>query len=200
MADETTQSIAQLEAEIKKMQLEEMTLRLEDTRESVAQSKATREVKSRQNRQRQGQLRADLLDRKAVISECTHRQGGSPGRERKGKGPSALRYVILPDNRGLIMCANCGLRVFSPFPKLGYPGLYKGETKKHQKERLEKFALDKAEFERLTELAEDQLTPEAASPMHCGKQFEFKNSMGDNIAMPAPCDSYAQGTDNRNVA
>jgi len=192
-------TLAEIDAQIKALELEDMTLRLEETRDRVDGIKASKAVRSRLNAQRQGQLRADLLDRKAVIDECTHRQGGSPGKERKGKGPSALRLVILPDNRELIMCANCGLRVFSPFPKLGYPLPFKGEAKAAQKKRVEKYALDLAEFNRLKELAEDQLTPEAAQAMHCGKQFAFQNSMGNNVSMPAPCDTYAQGTDNRNV-
>jgi len=207
MADEQAKAtpakvktLEEIDREIKEMQREEMLLRLDDTRENVAQTKARKEVRSRQNRQRQGQLRTDLLDRKSVIMDCTHRQGGSPGKERKGKGPSALRQVILPDNRELVMCANCGLRVFSPFVQNGFDGVYKNETKKAAKERLEQYQMDTAEFNRLKELAEDQLTPEAASPMHCGKQFEFKTSRGVNVPMPAPCDTYAQGRDNRNVA
>jgi hypothetical protein len=200
MADEKVPTLAEIEQQIKALELEDMQLRLEETKDRVQALKATKAVKSLQNSQRQGQLRADLLDRKQVISDCTHRQGGSPGKERKGKGPSALRRVILPDDRGLVMCANCGLRVFSPLPSLGYQQPFKGESKAASKKRIEKFELDKAEFNRLVELAEDQLTPEAAQPMHCGTQFAFQNSMGNNVSMPAPCDTYAQGTDNRNVA
>ena len=44
------------------------------------------------------------------------------------------------------------------------------------------------------------LTEETASPMHCGKTFAFESRGGNRITMPAPCDSYAQGRDNRQVA
>lgn len=200
MAEPKVQTIAEIEAEIRSLELEDMKLRLEETRDRVLSTKAAKEVRGRLNAQRQGQLRNDLVERSQIIETCTHKQGGSPGKERKGKGPSALRLVILPDGRSLVMCANCPLRVFSPFPKLGYPGQFKGETKAEQKARIEKFQHDQKEFEILAHASEDQLTPEAGQPMHCGKQFSFQNSMGNNITMPAPCDTYAQGTDNRHVS
>jgi len=193
-------TLAEVEAEIKQLELEDMKLRLEETRDRVEGTKAAKEVRSRQNRQRQAQLRTDLRERVEVINTCTHKQGGSPGRERKGSGPSALRVVILPDGRSLVMCANCPLRVFSPFPRLGYQGQYRGESKAQANKRLAKYAEDVKKFEELVTASENQLTPEAAAPMHCGKQFAFQDGMGNNLSMPAPCDSYAQGTDNRNVA
>jgi hypothetical protein len=57
-----------------------------------------------------------------------------------------------------------------------------------------------AEFEKLATLAQDQLTPEAAQPMHCGKTFTFSDSDGNAAHVPHPCDSYAQGLDNRTAA
>ena len=192
-------SIAEVEAETKRIQLETAQIELEEARERNAQWKAAREVRSRQNRQRQGQLRADLADRAVVIRSCTHRQGGSPGRERKGTGPSALRVVILPDERQLVMCANCPLRVFSPLPNLKNPAQMKGETAAQAKERVAKYNAELEEFETLVTHAQDQLTPEAAGAMHCGKTFSFQGRSGNNIIMPAPCDSYAQGRDNRQV-
>jgi hypothetical protein len=135
-----------------------------------------------------------------VIKGCTHRQGGSPGRERKGAGHSALRVVILPDNRELVMCANCPLRVFSPLPIDKNAKQRTGETAAEAKLRVAKYERDLVEFEKLTEMAADQLTPEAAQPMHCGKQFSFQGKDGNNMVMPAPCDAYAQGRDNRVAA
>jgi hypothetical protein len=193
-------AMEQVEAEIKAIQLETAQLELEEARERIEAHKAGKEVRSRQNAQRQGQLRTDLRERATVIASCTHRQGGSPGRERKGSGPSALRIVILPDNRTLVMCANCPLRVFSPYPGLKNPQQLPGETKAKREARLQAFAVASAEFEKLTERSQDQLTPEAATPMHCGKQFSFVAGNGNQVAVPAPCDSYSQGTDNRKIA
>lgn len=197
---EKEKTIEQVEAELKAIQLETAQLTLEEARERIQNAKALKEVRGRQNRQRQGQLRTDLREKATVIAGCTHRQGGSPGKERKGKGPSALRVVILPDDRKLVMCANCPLRVFSPLPKLNTPRLLEGETKRDRDARVEAYKLALEEFNKLVELSEDQLTPEAGAPMHCGKQFAFQTGDGQTISMPAPCDSYAQGTDNRRIA
>jgi hypothetical protein len=197
MPDKT--SIAEIEAETKRIQLETAQIELDEARERNQQWKANREVRSRLNRQRQGQLRADLTDRAEIIRTCTHRQGGSPGRERKGAGPSALRVVILPDERQLVMCANCPLRVFSPLPSLKNPEPFKGETRADAKDRVARYNRELEEFEKLVTLSQDQLTPEAAGAMHCGKTFNFIGRDGNNVIMPAPCDSYAQGRDNRQV-
>jgi hypothetical protein len=195
------QTMEDLDLEIKRIQHEAALITLEQARDSNEAYKASKEVRSRQNKQRQGQLRADLVEKAAAIKGCTHRQGGGPGgRERKGKGPSALRVVFLPDERELVMCANCPLRVFSPFPRLASKDLLEGETQADRKARLSTYAEERAEFEELLEKAADQLTPEAAAPMHCGKQFKFIGRNGNQVMMPAPCDEYAQGRDNRNVA
>jgi hypothetical protein len=197
MADKTT--LAEIEAETKRVQLETAQIQLEEARERNAQWKNDRQTRSRQNAQRQSQLRADLTDRATVIRGCTHRQGGSPGRERKGTGPSALRVVILPDERQLIMCANCPLRVFSPLPTNKNPTVLPGETPATAKARVAQYNRELEEFEALVTHAQDQLTPEAAGAMHCGKTFSFQDRTGANVIMPAPCDSYAQGRDNRQV-
>lgn len=190
-------TVDDIEAEIKRIQLETATIQLEQARDSNESYKATREVKSRQNRQRQAQLRADLTERVEIIRGCTHRQGGSPGRERKGAGPSALRVAVMPDNRTLIMCANCPMRVFSPLPTDKNPQPRRGESAAEAKARVQRFERETEEFKHLEALATDQLTPEAGAPMHCGKTFSFEARNGNTIVMPAPCDSYAQGRDNR---
>ncbi len=191
------QSLAQIEAEIKRVELETAQIRLEQTRDENETYKARKAARIRANEQNLAQLRTDHAEKRAVISGCTHRQGGSPGRERKGAGPSALRAVVLPDDRELIMCANCPLRVFSPLATDKNPKRRRGESEEQAKARVERYTADLAEFEKLKELSQDQLTPEAAQAMHCGKTFEFKGGDGNNIVMPAPCDSYAQGRDNR---
>lgn len=192
-------SAAQIEAEIKRIQLETAQIGLERAKEENEQYKAAKELRSRQNRQRQKQLKTDLLERATVIAGCTHRQGGSPGRERKGEGPSALRVVILPDLRTLIMCANCPLRVFSPLPTNKNPDRRRGESAADAKARVDQYHRELEEFERLEALSRQQLTPEAGAAMHCGKTFAFVGREGNQIIMPAPCDSYAQGRDNRQV-
>ncbi|HEY2106088.1 MAG TPA: hypothetical protein VGH29_09915, partial [Candidatus Binataceae bacterium] len=182
-----------MQAEITRIQLETAKINLEKAKDENAQYNASKELRTRQNRQRQGQLRTDLIERANVIRGCTHRQGGSPGRERKGEGPSALRVVILPDNRTLIMCANCPLRVFSPLPTNKNPERRAGESEAKAKARVQRYNAEQEEFEKLESLASQQLTPEAGAPMHCGKTFSFVGRDGQNILMPAPCDSYAQG-------
>jgi hypothetical protein len=193
-------SPAEVDAEIKRVELETALLNLEAAKDENARIKADKAVRSLQNRQRQQQLKTDHIEKKKVIETCTHRQGGSPGRERKGSGPSALRVVILPDNRELIMCANCPLRIFSPLPSEKAPRVRRGETEAARDVRVAKYQADLKEFERLKEQSQDQLTPEAAAPMHCGKTFQFEDGNGNQVSMPAPCDSYAQGLDNRQVA
>jgi hypothetical protein len=193
------QTLAQVEAEIKRIQLETAQIQLEKVKDENEEYKAQKELRSRQNRQRQKQLRTDLIERATIIAACTHRQGGSPGRESKGEGPSALRVVVLPDNRTLIMCANCPLRVFSPLSTNKNPDRRRGESAADAKARVEKYDREMQEFERLQDLARQQLTPEAGAPMHCGKTFAFIGRDGNQMTMPAPCDSYAQGRDNRQV-
>jgi hypothetical protein len=196
MADK---SLAEIQAEIARVQLETAQIELEQARETNADYRAKRAARLRANEQNLAQLRADHTEKRAKIKECTHRQGGSPGRETKGSGPSALRVVILPDNRELVMCANCPLRVFSPFAGNKNPNQQPRETKAQAKARVEAYNEALEEFNRLKELSQDQLTPEAAQPMHCGKTFNFVAGDGTNINMPAPCDGYAQGLDNRQV-
>lgn len=194
MADK---ALAELEAEIKRIELETAQIRLEQVKEENETYRSRKAAKIRANEANLAQLRMDHTEKRAVIKSCTHRQGGSPGRERKGAGPSALRAVFLPDERQLVMCANCPLRVFSPLPTNRNPRQRTGETAADAEARVKRYGHELAEFEALTALSQDQLTPEAAQPMHCGKTFSFQGRDGNNMAMPAPCDSYAQGRDNR---
>lgn len=190
-------SLAEIEAQIKQIELETAQIRLEQMKEENETYRQRKAARLRANEQNLAQLRADHAEKRQVIKGCTHRQGGSPGRERKGSGPSALRVVILPDERQLVMCANCPLRVFSPLPTNRDPKARKDETAAQAKARVAKYERDLEEFEKLAALSQDQLTPEAAQPMHCGKTFRFLGKDGNNMVMPAPCDSYAQGLDNR---
>lgn len=196
MAEKT---LAEIQAETATIALEMAHLRLEKEKEEIAEWRGRKDVRSRQNKQRQGQLRKDLIERKAIIETCTHKQGGSPGRERKGTGPSALRVCIMPDERELIMCANCPLRLFSPFPADKNAKQRAGETKAEASARVRRYKDELAEFNRLKEESSVQLTPEAGQPMFCGKTFRFENGNGNHIHVPSPCDFYAQGRDNRQV-
>lgn len=197
MAEKT---LDEIQHEIAAIQLQTARINLEKAKDENAKYEANNALRSRLNRQTQRQLRTDHYERARVIRDCTHRQGGSPGRERRGDGPSALRVVILPDTRTLIMCANCPLRVFSPLPTDKSPRQKPGETAAEAKARVVHYRTELEEFERLEMLSAQQLTPEAAAPMHCGKQFTFAGRDGESMVMPAPCDSYAQGRDNRQVA
>jgi hypothetical protein len=194
------EKLAELHERLLAAQVKKAELELARTEEEVRSWEAQRETRKRQNQQALNDLKHHHSDRLAVIKSCTHRQGGTPGRERQGNDKSALNLVIMMDGRELIMCANCPLRVFSPFIGDKNPARRKNETDAQAKARVEKYKADMAEFERLKEHARDKLTPQAATPMHCGNTFEFQDANGNRIPMRAPCDSYVQGRDNRQAA
>jgi hypothetical protein len=198
--EQSTKSAAELECEIKQVELETAQIRLEQMREENEAYRARKAARIRANEANLAQLRTDHLNKLNEIRICTHRQGGSPGRERKGSGPSALRVVILPDNRELVMCANCPMRVFSPLPANKSPRQRRNESPEQRDARVAAYNAAVAEFEQLKEQSQNQLTPEAGQPMHCGKTFQFEDGNGNQVSMPAPCDGYAQGLDNRRVA
>jgi len=195
-------SEAEIRAELAEVELEAAKIRLEQTREANATYLADKGRRARENKQRQHQMKSDREDLARNIAECTHRQGGSPGRTNKGKGPSALRGIYFPqDERRLVMCSICsirgGLRVWEPRKIDGVARTRKGESEAQMKARVAKFNEDLREFERLWEMAQDQLTPEAGQPMHCGRTFTFSDKEGNLAHVPHPCDGYAQGLDNR---
>jgi hypothetical protein len=196
-ADEVEAKLEQVRLRTAEIQLKQAEMQLEQTEDTVAQWKNDREQKARRNKQRQGQLKIDINEKAGQARGCTHRQGGSLRQPYKGKGPSSLQIVIMPDERELIMCSICPLRVFSPFPGDGSRRKRAGETQGQADHRVEKYADDLAEFNALKELASDKLTEEAASAMHCGKTFKFQDNEGNQVQVPAPCDSYSQGLDNR---
>lgn len=189
--------LEEVQAKLAQVQLEQAEMQLEQTRESVEAWKNQKEELSRRNAQRQKQLKMDINERASQAKGCTHRQGGSFGNPTGGKGPSALTTVILPDERVLIMCSICPMRVFSPFPGNGARRQRRGESKEAAEARVARYQQEVAEFEALSAEARDKLTEEAAQPMHCGKTFRFLDGDGNQVQMPAPCDSYAQGLDNR---
>ena len=191
---------AQLEAldlELKQTQLEHAKMTLEQAKQTVADFQAQKATRSRQNAQRQSQLRRDLIERAEQSKACSHRQGGPLKSRTGGKRESALSAVIFPDERMLIMCSICPLRVWSPFPGNKSRKQQGGETRQEAIARAEQYARDKADFDKLFEASQEKLTPEAAQPMFCGVTFKFADGEGREIPMPAPCDSYAQGLDSR---
>lgn len=194
-AEEVEARLNQIKIRTAEIQLQRAEMELEQTEQSVAQFKADKEARSRRNAQRQTQLRIDINEKAATARRCTHRQGGSLKNPYGGKGPSALQLVILPDERELIMCAVCPMRVFSPFPGDGARRPRKGETEKEAEARVQKYARDLADFEALREESNNKLTEDGA--MHCGKTFKFLDGDGNQVQVPAPCDRYAQGRDNR---
>jgi hypothetical protein len=202
MAGKTTEQIRfELEAialETATVQLEKSKLELEQTKEAVAEWKGVREQRQRTNQQRQSQLRNDREEIARIARRCSHRQGGSPRNPYGGKGQSALNIVQMPDNHTqLVTCSICRLRVFSPNERDMAKNPRPGESKEDAKRRVEKYLEARAEFDRLIELANDKLTPEAAAPMHCGITFTFMDGDGREVLTARPCDSYAQGLDNR---
>lgn len=197
-AEQVRAELDAINMETAQVSLEQARLKLEQTREEVEQWKAQREQRSEQNRQRQAQLATDREETARTARVCTHRQGGSPRNPYGGKGQSALNSAVMPDGRTtLITCSICRLRVFSPNERDLAKNPRDGETKEQAAARVKRYLEQRKEFDLLLEQASDKLTPEAAAPMHCGTTFTFMNGDGQEVLLPRPCDSYAQGLDNR---
>lgn len=196
--DEIKAELDAIALETAQVNLERSRLELEQTKETVAQWKGDREQRQRTNKQRQTQLRNDREEVARIARVCTHRQGGSPKNPYGGKGQAALSVAQMPDGHTqLVTCAICRLRVFSPNDRDMAKNSRPGESRDDAKRRVEKYLQARAEFDRLLELSQDKLTPEAAAPMHCGVTFTYMNGDGQEVLLPRPCDAYAQGLDNR---
>ena len=183
-----------IQQQIEEMQLEAAKLNLEELRESIAERKANKEVKARQNKQRQTQLLNDLRNRNLIAAGCNHRQGASPADPYNGKGASALNVASMPDGfTRLVMCGICRLRVFSPHPRNGGTKPRQGETPAQAKARVEKYKEELAAFNKLVEHSKDKLTAEASQMMDCGVTIVTTNEeTGAPVLRDRPCDSYPQ--------
>lgn len=198
-SEEVEQRLEQIKLRTAEVQLQKAELELEQTEEAVAAFKAAKDARSRANKQRQDQLRKVINGQARAARTCSHRGGGNVGKHQKasGRGHSVLFVAVMPDERELIMCAICPLRVFSPNPMDKARKPRDGETAKQAAARVEKYEQDAAEFERLREHSQDKLTTDASTPMHCGLTFKFEDGEGRQVLVPSPCDSYLQGRDNR---
>jgi len=196
-AEEVEAKLESVRLRTAEIQLAQAEMQYEQTKQTVEAWKNEQAARSRRNAQRQGQLRMDVNERAGKARGCSHRQGGSFKNPYGGKGASALTVTILPDERQLIMCSICPLRVFSPFPGDGSRKVRKGETREQAEARVAAYEAAVVDFEKLLEQSKDKLTEEASAPMHCGKTFQFRDGEGNQVQVPAPCDTYVQGTDNR---
>ena len=200
-AEEVEAQLEDIRLRTAQVQLEEAEMRLEMTQDTVAAFKANKEQRVRSNKQRQSQLRKDREEIAIIARACTHRQGGSPRKPYGGKGQSALNIVMLPDGHSqLITCSVCRLRVFSPREDDMAKKQRPGETAADAKRRVEKYTEDMEEFQKLLEMAADKLTDEASQPMHCGTTYTLRDGEGREVLSMRPCDTYAQGLDNRKGA
>jgi hypothetical protein len=195
-------SEAEIRAELAEVELEAAKIRLEQVKEENQEFMARKDQRKRANAQRQQQFKTTRQETARAAKQCSHRQGASlPNARTGGKMSSALHGVYLPqDERRLVMCAICPLRVWEPRPIDGAPKARKGETEAALQKRLTGYAAKLKAFETLWEAAQDQLTDEAGRPMHCGKTFTFSDTEGNRAHVPHPCDGYAQGLDNREAA
>lgn len=196
-AEEVEAKLEQVRLRTAEIQLRQAEMQLEQTEEQVERWKNERDARGRRNHQRQSQLRVDINEKATTARKCTHRQGGSLNNPYGGKGPSSLVLVVLPDERELVMCSICPMRVFSPFTGDGSRRRREGESEKQTQARVEKYQENLEEFEALKQRAADKLTDDAASAMHCGKTFKFLDGEGNQVQVKAPCDQYSQGLDNR---
>ena len=210
MADETGKSAAQLKAEeelkelnlqiarrqakIQEIALETAELDLEEAKDRNARLKADKADKSRKNKQRQGQLHIDRSNRRQLRDHtCSHRQGGSPRNQYKGKGDSALSVFNMPDGfTQLVKCIICRGEWWSPHPADQAQKPRDGETAGECRARVAQYRDDYEEFQRVLALAMDKLTEEAAQPMECGVTITTTNlETGAQTLRRRPCDSYA---------
>lgn len=192
---------AEVRAELADVELQLAKNRLEESKEHLQEFTARREQKARQNAQRQAQMKTDRDDRAATIARCSHRQGGSPGAELEGEGASCLKGIVMPqEERRVVMCNQCPLRVWEPRKIDGSAKQRKGESATQAADRVKTYRAQLKDFESLWKDSQRQLTREAGRPMHCGKTFTFSDSDGNAAHVPHPCDSYAQGLDNRTAA
>jgi hypothetical protein len=194
---EVEEKLNQVRLRTAEVQLQEAEMKLEQTEEQIRQFENDKAMRSRANSQRQAQFKMDINQKAATARTCKHRQGASIRNPYGGKGPSALQRMVMPDERTLIMCSICPLAVFSPFPGDGSRKRRRNETEQQAQNRLAKYEADMAEFAKLEDHCADKLTDEAGMSMHCGKTFQFRDGDGNQVQVPSPCDSYAQGRDNR---
>jgi len=196
-----SKSDAELRAELAAVELETAKIKLDQAREENQQFLARKTQRARQNEQRQAQMKTDNEQRAAKISRCSHRQGGQPGAETEGEGASCMKGIVMPqEERRLVMCNQCPLRIWEPRKINGSAKLRQGESQSNAQKRVAAYQRDLKEFEKFWKDAQKQLTREAGQPMHCGKTFSFSDSEGNLAHVPHPCDSYAQGLDNREAA
>jgi hypothetical protein len=195
MAEQKTTGQLADEARLRREQieLEAAELRLEDTRQASEERKAQNAYRLRQRTLRQNQALNQARSAQKLSKVCSHRQGGQNGDMFKGKGPTALKVEKMPDGFTVrIRCLCCPLRVTSPIPSDASKKLKRGEAQEERTTRLEKFAADKARFDKYYAISqEDALTGEAGAPMECGTTFKVTDDDGNQIYKPRPSDSYA---------
>lgn len=195
MADQKTTAQLADETRLRReqIQLEAAELQLEETRQATTERRAQMEYKSRQSRLRQSQATNQAKQQNRLASLCSHRQGGQNGDMYKGKGPTALKVEKHPDGFTVrVHCLACPFEAFSPIPSNAGKKRKPGESEDQRKDRLEKFAADKAKFDKYYAISqEDALTGEAGSPMECGTTFKVTDEDGNQIYRPRPSDSYA---------
>lgn len=183
---------AELDAELKRVQLETAQLQLDEQREKNHTLKAQKAEKSRQNQARQTQLRSEVETRASITRKCRHRQGGTPKNPYNGKGPTALNIATMPDGfTKLIMCGICRLRIFTPHPRDASKKPKGNETAAEAKNRVERYNEDLERYNELLEMAKDNLTEEGAQEMDCGTTIVLRDEDGREVLPIRPCDTYA---------
>jgi hypothetical protein len=184
--------MANQDDELREIQLQTARLTLEEARDRIAVNTAKKAQKARMNAQRQGQLRIDNAGRREVARLCSHRQGATPKNPLKGKGPTALNVIKMPDGFTImIQCSICRLNLYSPFPGNMSQKVKAGETKDDMKHRVEKFHADKKFFDLMLEKATEGLTEESTQAMDCGVKIRVTDADGMPVYRPRPSDSYA---------
>ena len=144
MAKSTSEelSIEELEAEIRRVELETKALALERAKEENEQWKAKKAEKIKRNQVTQSDLAADRRKEHAKTIGCRHRQGGfQDSFPKKGKGDPCVSAHKMPFGELRLQCNRCLLEVYEPNPaqrnERGYRDKY-GRTWDEQKEVFDK--------------------------------------------------------------
>lgn len=171
---------AQRLARLQNLQLEDGELGLELKREQMTELRNQRESKKRSNRQRQAQFDRDKSSKLNLRDKvCQHLQGGDPNSPWETGDPQAdstVGAIEMSDGFTMMLyCSLCHEPWYSPHPLDGATALRVGETIQDRDARLAKFAVDKAEFDRIFKLSKKKKGKEARLPMSCGAAFKVTN-------------------------
>ena len=198
--DVTKMTPQEVREEAERQNLTQMLLQTDrlklQNQQDLSQARAT----ERKKLEMQNQLRGQAQNKLAMRKLCNHRVGNTVKNRLKGNGTTALKIVKMPDGfTTKVHCMNCPAEWWSPMPtnQSPKPKMLKNEgrleTKAEVQARIEKYLADKAEFDAILEMAQDNLSEEQSTPMSPGVIMRVTDADGLPVYRERPCDSYATG-------